>query len=67
MHVQVLPLAPADSNLSSSSDGSGSSSDGSQRLAWTWYNNQVEDELCGLLLDQELEVHAHSVPLGALK
>jgi hypothetical protein len=62
--MQVHPLPPAES---SSSDGSSSSSDGSQRLAWTWYNNQVEDELVGLLLDQDLEVHAHSVPLGQIK
>lgn len=66
LHAQVHPLAAVDQDLSSS-DGSCSSSDSSQRLAWTWFNNQVQDELTGLLLDQDLEVHAHSVPLGALK
>lgn len=65
--MQVHPLAAADCDPSPSSDGSGSSSDGSARLAWTWYNNQMEDELPGLLLDLELEVHAHGVPLGAVK
>lgn len=65
LHAQVHPLAAA--GLDSSSDGGCSSSDAGPRLAWTWYNNQVQDELPGLLLDQDLEVHAHGVALGALK
>lgn len=64
--MQVYPLAAADSDVNSS-DGSSCSGDGSQRLAWTWYNNQVEEELPGLLLDHKLAVHTHSVPLGAVK
>lgn len=58
-------MAAADSDLKSRE--SSSSSDGSARVAWTWYNNQVEDELPGLLLDHGLGVHAHTVALGELK
>jgi hypothetical protein len=47
----------------------GGASDGSShsRIAWTWFNNQVEEELPGLLLDTATQYWRHAVPLGQLK
>ncbi|KAF8073155.1 dhpH [Scenedesmus sp. PABB004] len=52
MHVHPLPLA----------DGCGEG----QPLAWTWFNNQAEEELPGLLLDHDLRRYDAAVPLGSL-
>lgn len=38
-----------------------------ERVGWTWFNNQVEDELPGLLLDHEAQQQRHAVPLAHLK
>jgi 2-polyprenyl-6-methoxyphenol hydroxylase-like FAD-dependent oxidoreductase len=38
----------------------------SGRVTWTWFNNQLEEELPGLLLDHHLKVHPAAVPVGQL-
>jgi hypothetical protein len=37
------------------------------RVAWTWFNNQIQEELPGLLLDRDLVYQQQYVPLGQLK
>lgn len=55
LHVLVHPLADC--------DGAGEG----QPLSWTWFNNQLEEELSGLLLDEQLQAYTHAVPLGKLR
>lgn len=54
LHMQVHPvtLAGADSSAS---------------LAWTWFNNQADEERAGLLLDMDLNVCSHAVAVGRLR
>jgi hypothetical protein len=59
LHMLVHPLPAANT--------SAVNGEGSQPLAWTWFNNQAAEELPGLLLDAGLHVYQHAVPVGRLR